>query len=68
MKEDVDATLDQRGYQDATSLLLRHCLSLGTAEGRIPARLRLEAAIGPELTHRLITSLTARSPRREPAA
>ena len=68
MKEDVDATLNQRGYQDATSLLLRHCSLLGTAEGRIPARLRLEAAIGPELTHRLITSLTARSPRREPAA
>jgi len=46
MKRDVDATLNQRGYQEATSLLLRHCLSLGTAEGRIPARLRLEAAIG----------------------
>ena len=68
MTEDVNATLNQRGYQDATSLLLRHCLSIGTAEGRIPARLRLEDAIGPELTHRLITSLTARSPRREPAA
>jgi len=68
MKEHVDATLNLRGYQAATSLLLRHCLSLGTAEGRLPARLRLEAAIGPELTQRLVTSLTARSPRREPVA
>ena len=68
MKKHVDATLNLRGYQAATSLLLRHCLSLGTAEGRIPARERLEATIGPELTHRLVTSLTARSPRREPLA
>jgi hypothetical protein len=68
MKRHVDATLNLREYQAATSLLLRHCLSLGTAEGRIPARLRLEDAIGPELTHRLVTSLTARSPRREPIA
>ncbi len=45
----MDATLNLRGHQDATNLLLRHCLSLGTAEGRIPARLRLEEAIGPEL-------------------
>ena len=68
MKKDVDATLNQRGYQAATSLLLRHCRSLGNAEGRIPARLRLEEAIGPDLSHRLVTSLTARSPRREPVA
>ena len=66
MKKDVDATLNLRGYQAATSLLLRHCLSLGSAEGRIPARLRLEEAIGPDLAQRLVTSLTARSPRREP--
>ena len=68
MEKHMDATLDLRGHQDATNLLLRHCLSLGTAEGRIPARLRLEAAIGPELTHRLVTSLTARSSRRQPLA
>jgi hypothetical protein len=66
MKKDVDATLNLSGYQAATSLLLRHCLSLGTAEGRIPARLRLEEAVGPELTQRLVSSLTARSPRRTP--
>ena len=68
MKKDMDATLNLRGYQASTSLLLRHCLSLGTAEGRIPARLRLEEAIGPELARRLVTSLTARSPRHEPVA
>ena len=68
MKKDVDATLNLRGYQAATSLLLRHCLSLGTAEARIPARLRLEEALGPELTQRLVASLTARSPRRAPIA
>jgi hypothetical protein len=68
MKKDVDATLNLRSQQDGTNLLLRHCLSLGTAEGRIPARLRLEAAIGPELSRRLVTSLTARSPRHEPVA
>ena len=68
MKKDVDATMNLRGYQAASSLLLRHCLSIGTAEGRIPARIRLEEAIGPELTRRLVTSLTARSPRREPVA
>jgi hypothetical protein len=66
MKKDVDATLNLRGYQAATSLLLRHCLSIGTAEGRIPARIRLDEAIGPELARRLVSSLTARSPRREP--
>ena len=46
-----------------TSLLLRHCLSLGTAEDRVPARVRLEEAIGPELARRLVASLTARSRR-----
>lgn len=46
-----------------TTLLLRHCLSLGTAEHRIPARARLERAIGPELARRLVTSLLAHSRR-----
>jgi hypothetical protein len=68
MNRDMDATLNRHGYQAATSLLLRHCLSLGNAEGRIPARLRLEEAIGPDMAHRLVTSLTARSSRREPVA
>ena len=53
------------GRQAGTDLLLRHCQSLGTAEHRIPARVRLEEAIGPELARRLVTCLTARS-RRPP--
>ena len=32
----MDATLNLRGHQDATNRLLRHCLSLGTAEGGSP--------------------------------
>ena len=64
MTSDVDATLQRRDDRQAgTDLLLRHCQSLGTAEHRIPARVRLEAAIGPELTRLLVTSLTARSHR-----
>jgi hypothetical protein len=39
---------------------------MGTAEHRIPAMTRLEEAIGFELAHRLVTSLTARSARPEP--
>jgi hypothetical protein len=66
MEKHMDATLNLRGHQDATNRLLRHCLSLGTAEGRIPARVRLEEAIGADLTRRLVTSLTARSPHHEP--
>jgi hypothetical protein len=68
MKKNVDATMHLSSHQAATSLLLRHCLSIGTAEERIPARTRLDEAIGPDLARRLVTSLTARSPRREPFA
>lgn len=68
MKKNMDATLNLNRDRAATSLLLRHCLSVGTAENRIPARDRLDAALGPDLARRLVTSLTARSPRREPTA
>ncbi len=66
MKKDVDATLNLPGRQAGTTLLLRHCLSIGTAEDRVPARDRLEQAIGADLARRLVTSLTARSPIRLP--
>jgi len=56
----VDATLTPRARQRATNLLLRHCMSLGTAEHRVSARIRLEDAIGRDLARRLVTSLTAR--------
>ena len=65
MKKDVDATLNPSGYQAGTSLLLRHCRSIGTAENRVPARARLDEALGPDLARRLVKSLTARSPRRD---
>ena len=64
MTKDVDAiTTPQARHYDGTSLLLRHCLSLGTAEHRVPARVRLDEAIGPELARRLVTSLVAHSRR-----
>jgi hypothetical protein len=62
MTKDVDAIFTPQAKQaDGTSLLLRHCLSIGTAQHRVPARVRLDEAIGPELARRLITSLVAHS-------
>jgi hypothetical protein len=62
MYEDVDATMIRKAKQEGrTNLLLRHCLSLGVAENRVPARVRLEEALGPELAKRLVASLVAHS-------
>jgi hypothetical protein len=64
MTKDVDTMITpQAKHAAGTSLLLRHCLSLGTAEHRVPARVRLDAAIGPELARRLVASLVAHSRR-----
>jgi len=64
MTKDVDAIITPHAkHCDGTSLLLRHCLSLGTAEHRVPARVRLDQAIGPELARRLVASLVAHSRR-----
>lgn len=63
MKKDMNAVPTLRARQARTNLLLRHCLSLGTAEHRVPARRRLEDAIGPDLARRLIHSLTSRGRR-----
>jgi hypothetical protein len=64
MSKNVNAIVTHQEKQAAgTSLLLRHCRSMGTAENRVPARIRLERAIGPELARRLVTSLTAHSRR-----
>ena len=64
MTRDMDAIITSRAKQfDGTGLLLRHCLSLGTAQHRVPARVRLDEAIGPELARRLVTSLVAHSRR-----
>jgi len=64
MNEDMDATISRETRRaQGTALLLRHCLSVGTAENRVPARIRLDEAVGPELAHRLVTSLLAHSRR-----
>ena len=63
MTNHVTAASTLRTRQAGTTRLLRHCLSLGTAEHRVPARRRLDEAIGPELARRLVGSLTARGRR-----
>lgn len=63
MTKDVKTALTPRAQRAGTTLLLRHCLSLGTAEHRVPARRRLEEAVGPDLARRLVGSLTARGRR-----
>lgn len=65
MKKYVDTIVTPKEQRQSagTSRLLRHCVSLGTAENRVPARVRLEAAIGPQLARRLVESLTAHSRR-----
>jgi len=63
MTNHVNAALTLRAQQAGTALLLRHCLSLGTAEQRVPARRRLDEAVGPDLARRLVSSLTARGRR-----
>ena len=60
MTRNMNAAPALRAKQAGTSLLLRHCLSLGTAEHRVPARTRLDEALGPDLARRLVNSLTAR--------
>lgn len=48
----------------ASDLLLRHCFALGgTDRHRMPARARLEQAVGPELARKLVQSLTSASRR-----
>jgi len=61
--KEVDATGTSAARLSGTLLLLRHCLSLGWAANRVPARTRLELMIGPELARQLMTSLTAQSRR-----
>ena len=60
MTRDMNAAPALQAKQAGTNLLLRHCLSLGTAEHRVPARTRLDEALGPDLARRLVGSLTAR--------
>lgn len=50
-------SVKRRSYD--LDLLLRHCLAFEDLPRRVPARVRLEEALGPELARRLVTSLTA---------
>jgi hypothetical protein len=51
------ATLSDR-KMSGQLLLVEHCLALGTPPDRPPAKDRLEAALGEDLTHRLVFALT----------
>jgi hypothetical protein len=54
----MDATLVLRKRDEQTARLLRHCMALGMHKRRVPARIRLDLAIGHDLRHLLVTSLT----------
>jgi hypothetical protein len=58
----VDGAADRaepRPTVDPSHRLLTHCFALGaTIAERPPARLRLEAKVGPDLARRLLASLT----------
>jgi hypothetical protein len=60
MTRKMNAAPTLRTQEAGTRLLLRHCVSMGTAENRVPARTRLDEALGPDLARRLVGSLTAR--------
>ncbi|MFN8222594.1 MAG: hypothetical protein U0R50_05010 [Gaiellales bacterium] len=46
------------GGRPAEAAILRECFALSSTRPRVPARLRLEQALGHELTSRLLTTLT----------
>ncbi len=58
-KEDVDTAVTHTSKDQASDLLLKHCLALSAVdETRPSAKLRLEEAVGPELARRLLASLS----------
>ena len=62
MKSAVDRKSAESNASDLH--LLRDCLALGhPARRRAPAKVRLEAELGPELAQKLVSSLSA-APRR----
>jgi hypothetical protein len=65
MSTSMDGAVTHTAMQPyGSSLLLRHCHALGfSGNGRVPARVRLEEALGPELARKLVSSLTAASRR-----
>jgi len=59
MTSAMDVAADDPRKQRPVELLLRHCLALGGIgrERRSP-QIRLEEAVGPELTRRLLATIT----------
>jgi hypothetical protein len=62
-----DAT-EQRCRRRGIDLLVAHCAILEEPEGRVPARDRLDQAVGDELAARLVGALTRRTGRRRAAS
>jgi len=63
MNMTVNAALTPSLKQHGPELLIRHCLTIDApARTRLPAKVRLEHALGPELARELLRTLT--SPRR----
>lgn len=55
----VNTAITQTSKEQASDLLLRHCLSLSAEDASRPsAKLRLEEAVGPELARMLLASLS----------
>ncbi len=55
----VDTAVTQTSKEQASDLLLRHCLALSAEDTTRPsAKLRLEEAVGPELARMLLASLS----------
>lgn len=56
----MNAAASNTPREAAPGAIVRHCLAVGgAAERRVPAQLRLAAALGPDLAKRLVASLTA---------
>jgi hypothetical protein len=55
----VDTAVTPTSKDQASDLLLRHCLALSADDDTRPsAKLRLEEAVGPELARMLLASLS----------
>ena len=61
----MEAAVNFEPQTDRTDLLLHHCLTLGGSdEPRLPARMRLEQALGGELAQLLVAALVPGQGRR----
>jgi hypothetical protein len=60
----MDAAAPAPVSTSVPALLVRHLANPPRVIGRVPAKIRLEQALGPELARRLLTSL-ASAPRHK---